>query len=69
MSKIHSISIKVEALNGADPAQICREMVSLAQKLDILVETDINGVYLAALPETLSWELMEEWNQRMARKL
>ena len=63
-----NISIEIEPSNGANVDEVCLAMVTLAKKLDVIVGATLNGVYIAAGPDTVPGDLYAEWNKRLDKK-
>ena len=60
-----SISLTLEAIVGEDPWDVLAAAVRVAQKLDVVVTIELNGVTLAASPATPIDELKAEYERRL----
>lgn len=67
LPKVCSVSIRVDPINGSDPLDVCHEMVRLASQLNVLVDADLNGVFVAAAAHSDPVEIHKEWVRRMSK--
>lgn len=55
------LSLRVEATAGSQINRCCGQLVKLAQRLGVLVETEFNGVIIYARPTDDPDDLVRKW--------
>ena len=62
---MNDLSIKVECLAGADIPSAIRQMLTLADRLEVTVRCKMNEVEVAARPGILPDDLIRAWRTEL----
>lgn len=65
---LDSFSVPVVTGAGAPIHRTCTQLVKLAQRLGVMVETEFNGVTIFAKPGDDPTKIAERWNKELANK-
>lgn len=60
-----NLILTVECLAGTSVEKCCAEIVFLADKLDLMIATDFNGVRILAQGDDWPGDLVEDWKAKL----